>query len=642
MLSANHHIARILVVFVIITVMMPLATWAQVVDPPAASGAEIDESVVRVTVHVSASAQPGGDGSAEKPFQTLQAGMDRAMQHLEQGVPTRIQLQPGIYREGPIEPDLSRGQARTTLLVIEGTDARTTIISGSDVWPAAQWENLGQGIFAHPWEHTWGHFTYRWGPPEPLGHRREMVIVDGQPLRQVVIERYDYQGHSYDDARAGLDVRWDYVESYDPAKVLSPGTFGVAEREGRIYLRVADPQAFASSTVEVGLRRQLLILRDKENLVVRNLTFTHAVNDFRNVRREAALTIGQKGRNILIEDCRFVWNNFDGLPLGGSNITLRRVEASYNGYGGLAHGAANLLLEDCVTNFNNWRGHWGGQRSWNMGGFKFGGPEQDRITIRRHTAIGNLCPGIWSDIHPTNIRVEDSIIALNDRIGLFFELSHGPHLGQRNLIVHNSTSQYVSMVTGITELRNSVLYGDSIEQAGRHRLQTPVVQITWYIRRSAHAEMGRMEPEVARLTNNVIAGGPRQAMLVQVHNGTNRQDPRYEKFKIEMSGNLFSGPVNEAFVYNDRNWGWHIVQLAPFINFFKLSQNRMQDVKFRDPDRLDFRVADDSPLAGRDDLPLKQLDSAWVEKTRAFFDWAGYDGGPQVVRRYRPQQQRDH
>ncbi|HMP08648.1 MAG TPA: right-handed parallel beta-helix repeat-containing protein, partial [Lacipirellulaceae bacterium] len=519
------------------------------------------------------------------------------------------------------------------------------ILSGADLSSAADWKDLGDGLFSHPWTEQWGHFTYRWGPPEPLGHRREMVIVDGQPLRQMVLERYDYDGHSYDDRRGAQDIRWQYREFLDPKTTLAPGAFGVAERAANgaaLFVKVADPDAFRKATVEIARRRQILVLSDKENLVVRNLTFQHAANDFRNVRREGPLTIGAKARNILIEDCRFLWNNFDGLPIGGSDITLRRVEASYNGFGGFAHGASNLLVEDCVTNFNNWRGHWGGQRSWNMGGFKFGAPDQDRITIRRHTAVGNLCPGVWSDIHPKNVRVEDSVIALNDRIGLFFELSHGPHLAERCLLVHNATSQYTSMVAGITEIRDSVMFGDSVEQAGRHRLQTPVAQLTWYIRQSDHARMGRLEPEVARMTGNVVAGGPRQAMLVQVHNGTRRDDPRYEKWKIDLANNVFSGPTNEAFVYNDRNWGWHIVQLAPFTSQLKLSQNQMADVKFENPQQLDFRVQSDSPVAGRKELPLKQLDAAWISRTRAFFDWAGYDGGPLVVRQFDPRAQRDH
>jgi hypothetical protein len=616
---------------------------ADSVDPPVATGAMVDESTVEVTLHVSVDrGGRNGDGTEARPFGTLAAAMEAASRHLARGEATRIRLGAGVYREGGLSLDLSDDRIRETLLVIEGEDAETTIISGSDVFPAGDWEDVGDGVFAHRWDQRWGHFTYRWGPPHPLGHRREMVFVDGEALRQVVIERYDFEG-SQVTVDGDAEVAWTYRESLDPHRVLRPGTFGVAEREGRLYVRPVEPAAFAEATVEVAMRRVLIALEDKHNLAVRGLTFTHAANDFRDIRADGPLKLGHEARNVLIEDCRFVWNNFDGLPLPvrGGDITLRRVEASYNGYGGFAHGASNLLLEDCTTNFNNWRGHWGGQRSWNMGGFKLGAQTIDRVTIRRHTAIGNLCPGVWSDIHPANVRVEDSVMALNDRMGLFFELSNGPHLAERCLIVHNAKEQYVNSIAGVAEIRDSVLYGDSVQNSGRHRLPEPVVRLQWYNRQDTHARQRPLDATVARLTGNVIVGGPRQASLLSFHNGLPRHDPRYERWRLEASGNLFHGPVNEAFTYNTRHWAIHIVQLEALQRQFELSGNDFADPKFVDPDRLDFRVADDSPLAQRrDTLPLKQLDARWLEKAAAFFDWAGHEG-PTVLRVRQTYEQRD-
>lgn len=611
-------------------------------DAAAATGAQIDLGSVRATVHVAADAAPGGDGSENRPFNTLEAGLRAATTTLSRGMPTRVLVHPGVYREGELRPDLGDGEAARTLLVIEGVDPERCVISGSDEYPAGDWTDLGDGLFSHPWPHRWGHFTYRWGPPQPMGHRREMVFVNGRMLRQVAIERYDYEGHKL-SVDGQTTLAWTYRESLDPAEALTPGTFGVAERQGLLYVRVADPASFRSSRVEAAARRRLLVFENKENLAIRRLTFQHAANDYRHFRADGPLTLLGAMRNVLIEDCRFLWNNFDGLPLpqNGSDFTLRRVDASYNGYGGMAHGASNLLLEDCQTNFNNWRGHWGDQRSWNMGGFKLGSKDIDRVTIRRHTAIGNLCPGLWTDIHPSNVRVEDSVMALNDRMGLFFELSNGPHVAERCLIIHNAKEQYVNSIAGVAVLRDSVVYGNSTQNSGRHRLPEPVIRMQWYNRQDSHARQRPLTPSVARLEGNVVAGGKLQWLMLIFQNGLPRQDERYRAWRLEASGNVFHGPVNEAFLYNSDDWAIHIVQLDRLQQDMGLSSNAMADPKFIDPDRLDFRVADDSPIADRRDrLPLKQLDPAWLDRAAAFFDWAGYDRPP-LLREHSVAEQRD-
>lgn len=595
------------------------------IDPPSANGAQVDESAIRVTLHVNqATGDDINDGSEGKPFATIAAGLNAAMPHLAKGEATKVRIAAGIYREGDIKLDFSEGQAHNTLLVIEGEDASTTILTGADRWTADKWEHLGDGLFVADWPHDWGHFTYNWGPPKPLGHRREAVHLDGHVMKQRAIERYDYE------VPGGLFTNNKQVHTYrgfaDPATTLRPGEYGVAERNengNKLYIRLADPDAINTAVIEVAQRRQLLILGEKDGIVLRNLTFTQAANDFTDYGKSNALTMAKDTRNLLIDRCRFTWNNFFGLSTQGQGITVRDTVVNYNGYGGIGGTGDDVVFDRCTTNFNNWRGHWGGHYGWNHAGVKM--HETTLFTIREHTAVGNLTGGIWFDIHCHDVRVDDSVSALNHGFGIFFELSNGPFAAERNLLVHNGSMQFRTSIIGDTALRDSVLYGNTTrnDTGGKLRLPTAAISNLWYLRSDPHAMKMWLEPGRLRFERNVVSGGKYQVALFAVQNGIDRSDDRYSMWKLEAHGNFFDAPNNEAYLYNGKNWNWHIVQYPGFAQHFGLSQNQMGQIYFRDPDGLDFRVNDNSPLAGRENLPLKKIDPALLEEAAAWYAWSG-------------------
>ncbi len=597
-----------------------------------ATGALIDETVVATTLHVNpAKAHAMADGTRANPYPTLTAGLMAAEKRLTAGIATKVIVHPGVYREGPISLQCGKGKAQDTLLIIEGTDAASCILSGSDIYPASEWTELGNGLYAAHWPHDWGHFTYNWGPPKPLGHRREMVFVDGELFTHVELEHYKYNRDP--DLFKNPKRRYDYMNA-SPPTALKPGEFGVAERDengNKLYVRLKQGQSIDQVTIEVAQRRQLLIIGPKKNMVIRNITFTHAANDFQNYARHGALTLHDQTENVLLDRTHFVWNNFAGLRLpGGNHFTLRNVVASYNGYGGIGNGAKNMLVVDSITNFNNWRGHLGGQYGWNLGGVKIGG-HHGPITFIRHTAVGNLSGGLWTDIHPFDVIFEECVSALNYGFGLFFELSNGPHLADRCMLVHNRSKQFNLSITGKSMVRNSVLYGNTKLPQGKLGLPMAVAHMQWYLRKDNHAKMHPLKAELAALEGNVIAGGQDQLVLISFQNGVNRANPNYASWELYMKGNTLHGPNNEAYIYNDKDWGQHIIQWPAFKHALNLGENTLADPQFMNPNRLDFRVKGASPLvARRQELPLKQLDASWLDETRAWYKRWGLEG-PRVL-----------
>ncbi len=619
-----------------------VAGGAGPVEVELATGADIDESAVSVTLHVRSTAPAGGDGTRAAPFGALAAGLAAAVQHLEAGEATLVLVHPGAYREGPIHLDFSAGQARDTLLVIEGADDNAggfqPVFSGSDVYPADRWEDHGDGLISTAWDHDWGHFTYNWGPPRTLGHRREMVFVDGSMLRQVEIERYSYERNP-DLFQNNQDQPHLYEGFDDPTAdpaVLPPGSFGVAERDengNRLFVRVPEGVSLDHITIEVAERRQQLIFGEKRNLVVRGMTFQHFANDYREVADLNAITWASPPQNVLLEDLTFRWNNFVGLSLaapgnvGGRDMTVRRCVANYNGWGGFTDGGPNVLVEDCTTNWNNWRGHWGNQRGWNMGGYKFGGAGTGPVTVRGHTAVGNLTHGIWSDIHPRHVAVIDSVAAMNARSGLDFELSNGPHLSDGNLLVLNREAQAIIQVVGDTAIRRTVAYGNTRAPGQRNREgRHAVIDAQYYLRGDAHGRQDPVMPNRLDIYDSVIVGGPDQQTLIAFLDNVRRDHPTYGRWTLWGDGNVLHAQVDRPFQFRGADWSWQRLTLGAFAERTSLSPgNRMADPGFRDPDRLDFRVNDNSPLADRDDLPLRRLPAGWVQQTREFFEWAGAD-----------------
>ena len=254
------------------------ATAVPLPDVSSVTGAVIDESVVARTYHVDpVRGDDSFDGSSpERAFRTLAAGVAAARSSVVEGTPTRLRLQPGIYRES-VTADFDAGKGRDTLLVIEGAAKDQVILEGADVFPAEGWTDLGDGLYSHDWPYSFGHYFLNNANQILESQRAEMVFVDGEPLLPRIVENHRY----VNDPRRAREKRYDYLGFRDPAATLEPGTFAVAEREEngrRLFVRLPALASIERSRIEVSVRPSALVLRNKGNLVLRNLVVRRAAN----------------------------------------------------------------------------------------------------------------------------------------------------------------------------------------------------------------------------------------------------------------------------------------------------------------------------------------------------------------------------
>ncbi|MBD3182920.1 cellulase family glycosylhydrolase [Candidatus Poribacteria bacterium] len=451
------------------------------VDFSVVTGAQIDESVVEVILYVDVMAKPGGNGSQEEPFQTITQALEAVTAFLKQEKPTRVVIQPGTYREGELNIP-AQGKASYTLLIIEAAKPGSVVISGSDAYASDTWKPVMDEMdniicYEHPWPYDFGFNPGGWkqnNPKYPYEHRSELAFVNGKPLRQIMLEVYEYKppeskpfpedtiidpypGVPQDINKHGI---YTYVGMTDPEK-LPPGSFGIAERDengNRIYLRPPEGIQWNKAKIEVSVRRYLLWSKYKSNLVLRGLIFQHCAGP---IESYGTVMIGRwwpepeelTNRNILIEDCTFRYNNNNQLSIRYSqDVMLRRCRALYGAYGGITMDTVqNVLWEDTESSFNNWRVSGG----WASGGIKIHNT-LDMIT-RGHRAIGNDGVGLWYDISCGNVLV-DSLIAIGNRIGLDWEISRGLHV--RNSLFSANLQASVAIVSGSQVLmENNLMYG---------------------------------------------------------------------------------------------------------------------------------------------------------------------------------------
>ena len=298
-------------------------------NPPEAVGARIDEGAVRATVVV----DPKGS------VRTLGEGFAQAYQSVRKGIPTRLLIRPGTYREAVLGLDWSKGKAADTLLVVEGRGK--VVWTGADVFPLGSWAKVGP-LYRHPWPYRWGNFAYSWSAKGLIGHRSEMVFVDGEPLMPRILERYETEGIVQDPAKPG-EVGYRFLGRRDPDAVLGPGEFGVVERpedEPALFLR--PKENLAPNAIEVSVRRNLLDLRGKGRVVLRNVAFTGAANDDADFGADNAIRFAiagdRRSHDVLIDRCKVLWSAQTGLHIDGDRWTIRDSEFSFKGGSGVASG----------------------------------------------------------------------------------------------------------------------------------------------------------------------------------------------------------------------------------------------------------------------------------------------------------------
>ncbi len=452
---------------------------SRAIDPPRL--VPLDEAAAQHTLHVSATARPGGDGSQARPFAAIQPAVEAA---LRSGKASRVLIGPGTYRE-TIDIAGSSG-APAPLLILQAERAGETIVSGSDLFTA--WKPLADspGRFEHAWPHKLGWERNPWPGLMPLdapGLRSELLFVDQRPLRQVFTE-----------------------------DKLAANSYWVDEDGSRIVLALdpgADP---ARHRIEVSVRpiprqgthSKLLRIMQRDNVVVRGLVFRHGTTP----AFVAAVQI-LASNNILLEDVRSEWNSGAGVGLAsfrgkiGSNIVFRRVHLDHNGFMGLTGSAHDALFEDISTDYNNWRGVAVGATGWAPCGWKLS--HLERVVLRRVRSIGNHASGGWLDDVIHHVLIEDFVGLNNYRSGLSVEAVEGPLEIRGAFLAGNSTGLNLFDSRSMT-LRDSIVTDNTTSQirlAGSLPLTTEALaRITPNWRRERLSK--RMIPTDIVLRDNLV------------------------------------------------------------------------------------------------------------------------------------------
>ena len=593
-----------------------------------ATGAVVDESTIGLTIRVDP-ADP-----AARP--NILAGLQVALGSLAKGVPTRVLIAPGTYRDDASMLRFDAPVVRDTLLVIEAAPGGAVCWSGADQLAEISWTDEGAGLWSTAWTAGFGNFTYPWGEPKGVGPRREMVFNGDQALRPVALETYAIEGHNQ-FPKPGEKVIWKPLEHRDPATALTVGQFGVSDERRRMWVRLA-PGA-KPAAIEAAVRPVLLDLSGKSRVVLRGITFTRCANGHQDLYSQAPVRVGldpaQACGDILIDHCRFVWNSTLGLAVRGWRWTLKDSQFDYNGNSGISvDGARDVVFDGCSTSFNCWREFLAGVEDWCFGGFKVHRVEGH--LVRNHTAIGNADHGMWWDVWCKDVVVDGATLVYNRR-SLIYELSFGPFYGRRILAVggyrpakrdeHGQPKADLDPVVCFSCSERAVLESSVIwSDAAPH-----LFGASWYERDNDHARLNTSQPGLHELRRSVVVGGAQATILVGEDNVGDRQAPGWRSFLYRGTGNLFWRPGEAAacFRYADAQWQRHAIPLAAWQQLRTETDARWADPQFRDPAHGDFRVSEGSPLHGRGDLPLIKIDPQQLAAAQVYFTWLGWPNLPQ-------------
>ena len=377
----------------------------------------------------------------ENTFASIQDAVDQAEALMNTGQGVKILVEPGDYRVSEYgnfgivlgdqnardtsQFDLNE-KGREAALVIEGTGPGVRIL-GSEQWQDG-WQHLGGGVYKHEWTQDWG-FDIEVGlntPTDPITHRREAVFVDGQRLDPVLFRETTFNTSSRD---------YSFGRRMNPVEDLESGQFAVDEDGDAIYMKLPQGKSI-NDTVEVAQAEQLFRAQEpNDNLVLRNLEFSHAANRYARDYAFGAVDIGganwqseeRRSGNIVIDNVSVEDNSGTGLRLRSSdNVTVKDSTFNNNGTSGISTRRLDgVLMHNVDAEYNNWRGELGGYRGWFVGGIK--NHYIENVTADGFNASNNYTHGYWHDLNAKNTLFVNGITENNSRNGIFIEVSDGPH-----------------------------------------------------------------------------------------------------------------------------------------------------------------------------------------------------------------------
>jgi len=429
--------------------------------------ASIDESAVRRTLYASPNGNDGNSGGTESTPVTLTKAIS-----LIGTQNTRIILLDGDYRGSyTLDPCAVRGCGESTvasnIVIFQAKNAGKAVITGSDQYyydsskpDISRISSEGAGKFSLLWQpqRIWGlggeiyNFDTK---TTDYNRRREMVFVNGKRLEQVL---------SYNE--------------------LSPSTFYVDEGENKIIFQPPVGVTLSSKTrVEVSVRGsdsdpdRLFSVVGQSNLVFRGLVFQHAAS-YGNAALRFWSHVGgppdpdRFPSNILIDNCKFRQNNYEGLSLlFVKNFTVKNSVFDQNGVTGASGGHwFDGEWLDCQFTNNNWRGgqwlaghHAAGCKTFDG---NVGTNEVQQVSsgvqFLRCRFTDNKALGFWQDYSGDNFTMERCLIE-NNISGMMREKTYGTFILSNSVIRNNFNENVTLYASPETTLDNCYIYGAKLK-----------------------------------------------------------------------------------------------------------------------------------------------------------------------------------
>lgn len=397
----------------------------------AATGANVDESVINRIVYVNASyngANGSSNGTSSRPYTKIADAFSWVKSNRPNtpgnGITgIKVSIAPGVYRENTAGAGWALGLYNlggNTPFVIEGQgNVGDVVISGSEIWSGG-WTNQGGGKWTRSWPYTWGIPARGTGFPEATDAflRYEYVHINGKTVYQI------NPPAPYTNVSGNPAGEFEGNTAAMGSLTADEGAFWVVEGSpGTITIQL--PASFPADydlnaqTVEVTTKRGALQIHSPTpitaatNVVLRNLTFQHFSGTW-------ALLV-QNQNNFLMEDCRFLDNKRGAfLVLDVENHTSRRVESVRNGdYGAGYSYIKNGLVEDSKYNQNSRQAEIVGFHGYSICGLKM--MYNTDLVFNRCEASDNRATGFWWDGGNLECELNDSVMANNTTNGTFIE-----------------------------------------------------------------------------------------------------------------------------------------------------------------------------------------------------------------------------
>lgn len=370
-------------------------------------------------------------GTQQKPFQTLNKGVQTAATQSKKGIGTRVTVLPGTYREAIIVAGSS-----TAPVTVEAATAGTVTVSGADVWTGWAAYSGNSNIYTHAWPYKWGYCAQLPGPTEQeIVRRQEQIFVNGFHLTQVL-----------------------------SLKEMATGTFFVNETNATAYIWPPSQTTMSNATVEVSTRPTVFELEGLNDWVLRGITFQYTTG-CRNT--QSAVFVTEKASNILFDTDKFLWNNSTGLDFGDvTDVTVQSSEGNHNGQDGMyAQYVENGLWTADEGSYNNWRGAQGAYYAFNVAGMKFG--EVHNTTINSFQALFNQSHGLHLDTDIRNVTLESFVSLNNLNGGIQLEADPGPvTLSAAKICNNNRMLGTYSGGVNITDSANVTITGSTLYNNG--------------------------------------------------------------------------------------------------------------------------------------------------------------------------------